>query len=202
MNRTLPNPRSFRKAFWRASGIAVTVVAAVLAAWTAPPQQPSAAHADPTASTSTPAVSTLPPGDPANGKLLFEGKGACLTCHRVGGTGSRLGPDLTEIGAVRTPAELQQSLVDPAAEILPENRFFKVVTRDGTTVTGRLLNQDTYTVQLMDQKENLRSFDKSRLREYSFVKGSPMPAYAGKFSPQELADVIAYLGTLKGIAAQ
>jgi putative heme-binding domain-containing protein len=165
-------------------------------------QQPSAAHADPTAEEHAAKAMALPPGDAANGKTLFDGKGACLSCHRVVATGSRLGPDLTEIGAIRTPEQLQESLVDPNAEILPENRTFTVVTRDGAKITGRLLNQDTFTVQLMDQKEQLRSFDKSRLRSYSFVKDSPMPSYNGKFSPQELADVIAYMGTLKGFNPQ
>lgn len=183
--------------------VAVTAVILTLSIRPLSGQQPSSAHADPTAgSQSTATEPVLPPGDAGTGKAVFEGKGACLTCHGVAGRGSRLGPDLTEMGAIRTPADLYKALVDPDAEVLPENRFFKVVTREGTTVTGRLLNQDTFHVLLMDQKENLRSFDKSKLREYSFIKASQMPSYQGKLSTQELADVIAYMSTLKGIQAQ
>src|SRR5262245_49238469 len=58
-------------------------------------------------------------GDAARGKALFEGKGGCLKCHRVDGVGSRLGPDLTRIGQLRRSAELERSLLDPAAEVLP-----------------------------------------------------------------------------------
>ena len=141
-------------------------------------------------------------GNKTSGAAIFAGKGNCLTCHRVGDKGSRLGRNLTEIGTIRSPKELETSLVDPNAEILPEGRFYRVVTRDGATITGRLLNLDTYQVQMIDPKEQLRSFDKSELREHGFVKGSTMPSYRNKLSNDELADLIAYLGTLKGVTPQ
>lgn len=138
-------------------------------------------------------------GDAARGKVLFTGKGACNSCHRVGGAGSRLGPDLTDIGALRRPASLERSILDPDAEVLEANRFYRVVTRDGATVTGRLLNRDTFSVQLLDSKEQIRSFLISNLREHGFVDKSPMPSYKDKLTSQEIADVVSYLGTLKGI---
>jgi putative heme-binding domain-containing protein len=142
---------------------------------------------------------TLPAGNEAVGAAIVAGKGACQTCHRVRDQGSRLGPDLTDIGAVRSPEQLQTSLLDPDAEILPENRFYRVVTRDGATITGRLLNLDTFQVLMMGPKEELRSFYKSELREHGFIKGSTMPSYRNTLSRQELADVITYLSTLKGV---
>jgi putative heme-binding domain-containing protein len=138
-------------------------------------------------------------GDAVRGQTIFEGKGECLNCHRVRGNGSRLGPDLTDIGISRRSAQLEGSLIDPNAEILPQNRSFRVVTRDGTTITGRLLNQDAFTVQLMDSKERLRSFLKKDLKAFVFIDTSPMPSYQGKLSAQELADVLSYLVSLKGI---
>jgi putative heme-binding domain-containing protein len=141
-------------------------------------------------------------GNEAAGAAVVAGKGMCLGCHRVHSQGSRLGPDLTDIGTLRRPDQLETSLLEPDAEILPENRFYQVVTRDGVTVAGKLLNLDTFQVLMLDTKEQLRSFDKSELREHSFVKGSKMPSYREKLSRQELADVIAYLSTLKGVAAQ
>jgi quinoprotein glucose dehydrogenase len=143
-----------------------------------------------------------PGPDEARGAAIFAGKGACQSCHRVRDTGSRLGPDLTDIGAVRSADHLQTSLLDPDAEILPENRFYRVVTRDGTVITGRLLNLDTFQVLMMDSKEQLRSIDRSGLREHGFIKASPMPSYRNMLSPAELADVIAYLGTLKGVTPE
>src|SRR5688572_775407 len=79
-------------------------------------------------------------GDAVRGRTIFEGKGSCSSCHRVNGSGSRLGPDLSRVGQVRRAIELEQSLVEPAAEVLPANRSYRVTMRDGATVTGRLLN--------------------------------------------------------------
>ena len=93
-------------------------------------------------------------------------------------------------------------MLDPDAEILPQNRFYRVVTNDGTTVTGRLLNLDTFTVQLIDSNQQLRLFQKSNLKEFDFVSKSPMPSYQGKLSSGEVADVVAYLATLKGVTKQ
>lgn len=134
------------------------------------------------------------------GKAVFDGKGACATCHRVNGNGSRLGPDLSNVGQLRRSAEIETSMLDPDAEILGPNRFYRVVTRDGVTTTGRLLNLDTFTVQLLDSKELLRSFQKANLRDFGFVEKSPMPSYKDKLGAQELADVVSYLVSLKGKA--
>jgi putative heme-binding domain-containing protein len=144
----------------------------------------------------------LSPGEAARGAAIFSGKGNCQSCHRVRDTGSRLGPDLTDIGAVRSAEHLQTSLLDPDAEILPENRFYRVVTREGTAITGRLLNLDTFQVLMMDPKEQLRSFARSELREDGFIKGSPMPSYRETLSPQDLADIVVYLATLKGVVPE
>jgi len=136
-------------------------------------------------------------GDATRGKGLYESKGNCASCHRVNGVGSRLGPDLSKIGQLRRAVELEQSLIDPAAEVAPTNRFYRVVTKNGTTITGRLLNIDTFTVQIMDPKEELRSFVKADLKEHGFAP-TPMPSYKSTLSPQELADVVSYLVSLKG----
>ena len=137
-------------------------------------------------------------GDPRRGRALLEGKGKCLTCHQVNGSGARLGPDLSEVGAWRPPEYLTSSLLRPDESILPQHRFVRLVTRDGTVITGRRLNEDTHYVQLLDSQERLVSFAKADLREYAPLCNSPMPSYDGKLSAQEMADLISYLVTLKG----
>ena len=136
-------------------------------------------------------------GDAARGKALFEGKGGCQACHRVTGVGARVGPDLSEIGALRRAADLERSLVDPDAEILPENRSVRAARKDGTTITGRLLNLDSFTVQILEDHERLVSLEKSTLRELSFLKKSPMPSYREKLTSREIADVVRYLTSLR-----
>jgi putative heme-binding domain-containing protein len=141
------------------------------------------------------------PGDANRGKALFEGKGKCVTCHRVNGNGSRIGPDLSEIGELRKVPDLERALIDPGAEILPANRSFRVVTRDGVTTTGRLLNHDSFVVLMIDSQERLKSFAKANLREYGFVETSPMPSYRDTLSTDERTDVIRYLAGLRGVKA-
>ncbi|HJT88959.1 MAG TPA: c-type cytochrome [Bryobacteraceae bacterium] len=142
-------------------------------------------------------TSTATDADAARGRTLVEGRAGCLKCHRIHGRGSAYGPDLSAIGSARTAAQLEESILQPDAEIDPHNRPYRVVTRDGGTVNGRLLNEDTFTVQLVDTGGRLRSFDKSSLRSYAFVDKSPMPSFEGKLSARELADIVAYLESLK-----
>src|SRR5499427_5692328 len=87
--------------------------------------------------------STSAAGNLDRGKALFDGKGACGTCHRVNGTGARLAPDLSNIGQLRQAVELETSVVDPGKEILYSNRTYRVVLKDGSAVTGHLLNLDS-----------------------------------------------------------
>ena len=136
-------------------------------------------------------------GDAAKGKELYEANG-CSTCHRVGDTGSRLGPDLSEIGDRRTPERLERSIVAPDEEVLPENRFVVVTLKDGTEVKGRILNHDAISVQLIDPKEQLRSFETSKIQGYKILTKGLMPSYGSKLSSQQIADVVAYLSSLKG----
>jgi putative heme-binding domain-containing protein len=132
------------------------------------------------------------------GRALFEGKAACTTCHRVNGSGARLGPDLSNVGQLRRAVELETSVVDPGKEVQYTNRTYRVVTKDGSTITGRLLNLDSFSIQMLDSKEQLRSFDKAGLRDFGFVDVSPMPSYKAKLTEQELADIVSYLVSLKG----
>jgi putative heme-binding domain-containing protein len=137
-------------------------------------------------------------GDAARGRGLFEGKGGCLTCHRVNGKGSRAAPDLSEVGAIRAPGYIEQSILNPAESVLPEHRYVRVVTKQGTTITGRRLNEDTHTLQMIDQDDRLRSFLKTDLREFTLLPNTNMPSYQGKFSSAEVADLVTYLLSLKG----
>ena len=83
--------------------------------------------------------------------------------------------------------------------MLPINRPVQIVTKDRHTIRGRRLNEDTYTVQLIDDQERLLSLDKSEIAELTVQTTSPMPAYEDRLSAAEIADVVAYLASLKGL---
>ena len=145
-------------------------------------------------------------GVPARGKEIFSGKGGCTSCHRAEGAGGTTGPDLTRAGVGRggrgpvqpvDPAVLERAILEPDADIAVAFRVFQVTPRTGAQVRGVLLNQDTFSVQLRDEAQNLRAFLKSDLKDSGFLP-SPMPSYRGRLTPQEVADVVSYLLTLKG----
>jgi cytochrome c oxidase cbb3-type subunit 3 len=136
-------------------------------------------------------------GDAARGRAIFEGAGDCASCHRVNGQGPRTAPDLSEIGAIRNPASLQQTLLDPSASLMPINRPVRAVTRSGETIRGRRLNEDTYSVQLIDSEERLRSLVKADLVEYEVSETPVMEPTT--LSADQVADVIGYLLSLRGL---
>lgn len=144
----------------------------------------------------TPAVMV---GDAARGRALFEGKGACTGCHRTGPTGSRVAPDLSDVGATRAADALWRCLLDPTSAMRPINRPVTIVTKDGRTIHGRRLNEDTYSVQIIDDHEQLVSLMKSDLRQFTVLKTSTMPSYKDKLTQQEIADIVTYLVSLKGV---
>lgn len=137
------------------------------------------------------------PGDPQRGAALFAGAGQCLTCHWLNGDGSRLGPDLTRVGAQRNAAYLERALLEPNADTDPNYRFVLANTHDNAVITGRLFNRDTFSLQLLDEEERLVSLAMDDLRGFSFLN-SPMPSFRGTLTDQQLADLISYLLTLRG----
>jgi putative heme-binding domain-containing protein len=160
---------------------------------------------------------SLPAGDSTRGKAIFEGsKANCQSCHRVNGTGSLFGPDLSAVaapprggggagrgGAVPAPPpsgptvqQMAQSILDPNAVVSVQNRYVRLTMKDGKIVTGKLLNVDTFAYQILDSSEKLANVSKTDVRDMAMT--SPMPSYRDKLSTQELADVIAYLMSLKG----
>ena len=143
-------------------------------------------------------AATVKSGNVVRGQALFEGKGACTKCHRVGRVGSHAGPNLTDIGSVRSAGSLQRSLLEPNSQMMPINRPVRLVTKDGTVINGRRLNEDTYSIQIMDDRERLHSLLKTDLRDYTILKASPMPSYKGTLSSEELSDLLGYLLSLKG----
>jgi putative heme-binding domain-containing protein len=139
--------------------------------------------------------------DVVNGKALFRDKG-CAECHRILGEGSRVGPDLSEIGSLRKPAELEQSILEPDAEIEPDNRTFHATRKDGVQITGRVIDEDTFGMRIIDSKEHLMSLSKADLREYSYSPISGMPSFRGRLTQKEVSHLVGYLSSLKRMDAK
>ena len=102
------------------------------------------------------------------------------------------------IGLIRRTSDIEDSILNPNATVLPENRYIRIVTGNGATMTGRLLNHDRVTVQMIDSNERLQSHLKAGLVEFTFIEDSSMPSFADRLSGQELEDVLSYLVSLTG----
>jgi len=139
------------------------------------------------------------PGSVANGARLFREKGACLKCHAVGTEGGGVGPPLTEVGLRRPAAFLRSTLADPAGTAPPDFQMVDLTTRDGRRVSGILLAEDTFSIQVRELSERPLSFWKQELSSVKRSRGkTPMPAYRGTLSDAELEDLVAYLASLRG----
>jgi cytochrome c oxidase cbb3-type subunit 3 len=149
-------------------------------------------------------------GDQARGEALFFGTARCSTCHIVNGRGGRLGPELSTIGSARSRAYLVESIRQPAKQ-LTQNRAFggdglkydtvTAVTADGRTIVGVPMNEDTFTVQLMDMSERVHSLDKKTLKSIRHENRSLMPTYdASRLADADLDNLVAYLQSLRSTA--
>jgi cytochrome c oxidase cbb3-type subunit 3 len=146
-----------------------------------------------------------PIGDSAHGKQLFYGDANCSLCHMVEGKGGRIGPDLTAVGGSRTSAAIIDSVRNPSRrlawgltestrEFPQEYETVTVVTGDGKKIKGVALNEDNFSVQIMDASEQIYLLDKEKLRSFQKSRDSLMPQYTSDLlSDRDLDDIVAYL---------
>jgi putative heme-binding domain-containing protein len=134
-------------------------------------------------------------GDAKSGSILFQEK--CSGCHVVAGQGGFQGPDLTFVGSRRTYDELQTSLSEPDSEVAPDYWSVIIKTNSGQLHRGVRLNEDTHSIQIRDENGRLISVLKREVEGQELIRRSSMPVFAGKLSDSQLADVLAYLTTLK-----
>jgi putative heme-binding domain-containing protein len=145
----------------------------------------------------TVAASEAPAGNVAHGAQLFSTQ--CATCHRVAGKGGRLGPDLTRVGSARSHAALIREVRTPSEVIAPGYDAVTLVTKDGQRIRGAKKNEDTFSIQIMDQRERIQGYMKSDLQDVIYDTNSLMPTYGtDRLSDADLNDLVGYLGTLRG----
>lgn len=144
-------------------------------------------------------------GNAAHGKDLFYGDANCSLCHMVDGKGGRFGPELTGVGGSRTGEAIIDSVRNPSRrlawglteatkEFPQEYESVTVVTADGKQIKGVMLNEDSFSVQIMDMNERIHLLDKSTLRSFQKSRQSAMPkSDVDVLSDKDLADIVAFL---------
>jgi len=146
-------------------------------------------------------ISTVPEpdtdiGDAEAGREVFEAR--CTRCHRVGGEGGSLGPELSLIGRVRTREALLRAIREPGVAAARGFRPVTLTTSEGERIGGNVKAEDAFSIQVMDTRQELRGFRKADLSEIVREEGSLMPAFTESRLPQgQLDDLVRYLGTLR-----
>src|SRR5579863_1574553 len=130
-------------------------------------------------------------GDKQAGRALFFGAAGCSKCHIFGGRGGRLGPDLSRIAEEKHVSELKEAILDPSKSLREGYDTAEVRTADGTSIRGVVKNEDSFSLQMMDDHEQLHMFTKADLKEVTRPHTSLMPAL--KYGPGELDNLIAFL---------
>jgi putative heme-binding domain-containing protein len=141
----------------------------------------------------------LPQGDVRRGHLLFQNpRSACSTCHAMAYTGGTLGPDLTKIGAARNERDLLEAIIFPSLSFVRSYEPMIVKTRGGADHLGIVKKEDNSEVVLATGPQL-----ETRIPRADIVAMDPAPislmpqGYDGIFTPQELADLVAFLKASK-----
>jgi mono/diheme cytochrome c family protein len=155
------------------------------------------------------AIDAPSPGDVAAGEAIFWGKGNCGSCHIVGGRGSIIGPDLSQLASLRKtnsiidaltmeqhrvygPGGAQPHLLTP----LPVWPAVRVITADGKTLRGVLRNEDSFSLQIMGLDQQLHLYDRAKVK-IVYEPNSLMPTdYDKRLSKEEFDNLLAYLTKL------
>ncbi len=147
-------------------------------------------------------------GNAAHGKALFYGDGNCSMCHMIEGKGGRMGPDLTGVGGSRTREAMIESIRDPSRrlawglteatkEFPQEYESVTAVIADGKQIKGVILNEDSFSVQIMDSGEHIHLLQKDKLKSFQKSRESAMPKYTTDvLSDKEAEDIVAFLASL------
>ena len=151
-----------------------------------------------------------PIGDATHGRQLFYGDANCSGCHMVEGKGGRLGPDLTAVGMARAANAIVDSVRNPSRRLAPrlleatkefpqEYETVTVVTGEGLEIKGVTMNEDNFSLQMMDASEQIHLFEKDKLRLIKKSRTSMMPAYdATLLGDKDLQDIVAFLQSVGG----
>ncbi|HXG48451.1 MAG TPA: LamG-like jellyroll fold domain-containing protein, partial [Methylomirabilota bacterium] len=134
-------------------------------------------------------------GDASKGKALFAT--VCQQCHSVGGQGGQVGPVLNGAGTMGVES-LLRNLLTPNAAMEPGYRVFRVELKDGDVLDGIRVSEDKDAIVLRRPNMPDMRIAQKDVRKATFTKSSMMPeGLLDPLAPQDVADLFAYLKTLK-----
>jgi putative heme-binding domain-containing protein len=140
------------------------------------------------------------PGDIARGrKLFFDATGVqCRTCHRIGGKGIEIGPDLDQIGKKYDRAQILDNILFPSKQIDPKYVVYLVETKQGQAFTGLLVSKDATKVVLKDATNKRIEVAAGEVEVMAPQAKSLMPELLLRdLTAEDVADLTAFLSSLK-----
>ena len=136
-----------------------------------------------------------PKGDAANGKALSA---LCMACHQIGSAGGQIGPNLSGAGAMGLEAVLR-NILTPNAAMEPGYRIYRVELKNGDLIDAFFVSEDKNATIIRQPGLQDRRLDKKDIRSTKFIRRSLMPeGLLDTLQDQQVADLLAYLMTLKG----
>src|SRR5690554_927909 len=144
----------------------------------------------------------LPYMDSLQGRDLEKGKAMfaatqCISCHNMRGEGGIVGPDLTQLGTRFSAKDILEATIDPSAEISDQYAATNFYMKDGTSIVGKLINEDANTYFVSQNPfapQDIREVSKSEVTSTKESEVSVMmPGMINRLNPEELKDLMAYL---------
>jgi putative heme-binding domain-containing protein len=134
-------------------------------------------------------------GDATRGKVHYQGR--CQICHRAGGEGMELGPDLISVKAKGRDA-LLTAILDPHKEVAPQYIAYDVNTRDGNAYTGMITRDDATSLALKIMGGAEIALPRANIKGSSSSGKSLMPeGLEAGMSVQDMADLLTFIEELK-----
>ncbi|MEZ5302165.1 MAG: DUF6807 family protein [Verrucomicrobiales bacterium] len=146
-------------------------------------------------------LAALPDADPVRGEALFHAAAGanCATCHTLGGRGHAFGPDLTGAGDRFDARHLIDSMLDPNAIVAEGFGLIAVTMKDGTAYSGVLRDQSGLAVTLALPGGGIAQLPRADIATEDRLSASAMPPMGALLSPQNIADLTAYLMGQKSV---
>ena len=132
-------------------------------------------------------------------QIFFQAAGvACRNCHQIGGQGTNVGPDLSEIGKKYSPFQLLESILEPSKTIDPKYASYLVEAEDGRTYTGLLEERDDSTIIVKSAENKLKKLSIDEVERRIPLQKSLMPDLLVRdMTAEDVANLIAFMSSLK-----
>jgi len=136
-------------------------------------------------------------GDASKGQQMFMQAG-CVACHQVKGQFINFGPDLSQIGNKLSKDGLFTAVLYPSAAVEHSFGGLTVTTKENQQVLGYIVSETDAELTLKMAGGATQAIKKTNIAKKEEMKDSLMPpGLAAAIGPQGLADLVAWLMTLK-----